>query len=111
MLENHEASTAETADPVFTDEKAEAAAANDPLPEAKTKKRKLASATDPANPTGRLFAPTEEEKQAEARRVHDKRIGVIIGAKGLASLRTFGYDVVHVQDAPLSSGVAHRGLD
>lgn len=97
----------------FTNQAADAAAKNDPLPpdEKPRGRRRRASETDPANPQGRLFAPTEEEMQAEQRRIHDKRIGVIIGAKGLASLRTFGYDVVHVQDAPLSSGVAHRGMD
>lgn len=67
--------------------------------------------TPPKKSPGELFAATEEEKKAEARRMHDKRIGCLIGPKNLASLRTFGYDVVHVQDAPLSSGVAHRGMD
>lgn len=89
---------AKTKDPVFGE---------DPP----TKESKVGPGGKSTKSPGELFEATKEEKAAEQRRIHDKRIGVIIGAKGLASLRTFGYDVVHVQDAPLSSGVAHRGLD
>lgn len=100
----------EAQDEVFNDEALNGS--HEPLAsDVPEKKSKVGRGGKMEKSPGELFAATAEEKAAEARRIHDKRIGVIIGAKGLASLRTFGYDVVHVQDAPLSSGVAHRGLD
>lgn len=90
----------------FKDEEAEGGEE----PKAAKKGRKRLAATDPANPSGRLFAPTQEELQAEERRKHDTLIGLLIGPKNLVKLRTFGYDVSKVSDNALSSGVAHRGL-
>lgn len=58
-----------------------------------------------------LFEPTEKEKEAETRRKHDHRIGLLIGPKNLVKLRTFGYDVAMVNPEGLSSGVAHRGMN
>ena len=60
--------------------------------------------------TGALFDATPEEQRKEASRMHDRRVGLLIGPKNLEKLRAFGYDAVFVQDAPLTPGVAHRGM-
>jgi hypothetical protein len=102
----------EMQDEVFTDEAAQAAAENDPMPEPPKAKRKKLSATDLVNPSGRLFAPTSDELAAERQRQSDRQVGLLIGPKNLEKLRAFGWDVVTVNanHDPLTPGIAHRGM-
>lgn len=61
--------------------------------------------------SGRLFEKTAEETIADNRRRDDHQVGLLIGPKNLVRLRAFGFEVSKISNEPLSSGVAHRGLN
>jgi hypothetical protein len=95
------------ADPVFNDEVDDNTGLDEDVEE---QERTPIPALAQRNGTGALFDMTPEEQRKENSRMHDRRVGLLVGPKNLEKLRAFGYDVVHVQDGPLTPGVAHRGL-
>lgn len=83
------------ADEVFTDEAAEAAAANDPLEGDEPEEK-------PPTTASHLFREDKEaDEKLQAQRQMDRQVAYLITAKGLEKLRAFGFDVVRKSTGPL----------